>query len=224
MPTLQEILAAKKAALAQSAPNEAVKEEPKKAEKKEEVSPLADFEKAVPSVPAPKKSFAEILAEKKAAQNQTQAKPLPPDASPTILPSSKESSKESTSSQEPVPQAALSKAVEKAVSQAEETEKSEATPAEKSYYEDIKPKINLLSSMADSELKNAMKTLKEALMQNPSATELMLDSDIGEMVKALRRMTGEAITEATTKEKKPKKQKEIDLSNPDVMAAVLDEL
>lgn len=225
MATLQEILAAKRlASQNQTSAAKPIVQEPiaPAAEKEEkEISPLMDAEptpaapeikaeeknpviqkteEAKPAVPPAKKSFAELMAEKKAASAQLQT----PSAQVKEIP-------KPTAAPVPIP--------------VKETQPIEAaTDAEKVYYQEIKPKIDLLSSCPDSDLGNAMSVLKAALMSNPAATELMLDTDIGELVKALRRRTGEAITAATVKEKKPKKQKEIDLSDPTVMASVLDEL
>jgi hypothetical protein len=93
-------------------------------------------------------------------------------------------------------------------------------------YADIKSKLDLLVSMSDEDLPSAMSSLKKALMSNPAAVSLMLDADIAQMVIALRRITGEAITEAA-KEKKPgrkTKEKTIDLTDPNVVQSVIDEL
>lgn len=74
-------------------------------------------------------------------------------------------------------------------------------------YANLLEKINDLEHLTGDDLKNAMTNLKKGLMENPDACELMLDEDIGEMVKALRRITMQAVIE--TKEtgsgrKKPK--------------------
>lgn len=74
-------------------------------------------------------------------------------------------------------------------------------------YANLLEKINNLEHLMGDDLKNAMTNLKKGLMENPDACELMLDEDIGEMVKALRRITMQAVIE--TKEtgggkKKPK--------------------
>jgi hypothetical protein len=92
-------------------------------------------------------------------------------------------------------------------------------------YADIKDKIDKLNMLADTDLGNAMKDLKKALMANPAAVALMEDSDIGQMVIALRKITGEAIQEAS-KEKKPgrKKSANVDLTNPEVVAGIFEEL
>lgn len=94
-------------------------------------------------------------------------------------------------------------------------------------YADIKERIEKLNDMSDADLPSGMSSLKKALMANPAACSLMEDSDIGRMVIALRKITGEAIAEAS-KEKKPGRKAKttatIDLTNPDVVAQVFDEL
>lgn len=91
-------------------------------------------------------------------------------------------------------------------------------------YVDIKQRIHNLESMFEDDLKNAMSDLKAALKKNPNATELMLDSDVGKMVIALRRMTHVAVVEAE-KEKKPgrakkePKAKEVALTKEQIEAA-----
>lgn len=85
---------------------------------------------------------------------------------------------------------------------------------------DLRPKIAELADLSGEDLTNAMKELKAALMHNPSAVSLMLPEDIGEMVAALRRITGQAITEAT----KPKKEKKAKALSLEEMNAAFDEL
>ena len=93
-------------------------------------------------------------------------------------------------------------------------------------YADIRIKIDDLENRMGEDLKTAMTTLKKALMANPAACEIMLDEDIGEMVKALRRMTMQDVIE--TKEtgggkKKPKAKTMADLT-PEMLAQGLAEL
>lgn len=93
-------------------------------------------------------------------------------------------------------------------------------------HQDIVNKIRILNEKSGDDLVNAMKELKAALMKNPAAVSLMEDSDIGQMVIALRKITGEAVIEAA-KDKTPgrkKAPKMIDLSDPTAVAGVLDEL
>lgn len=74
-----------------------------------------------------------------------------------------------------------------------------ATPESKQAYSDLKQRIDSLISLQDTDLKNAMTELKKALMQNTNAVALMLPSDIGQMVIALRKMTGVELAKAEEK-------------------------
>lgn len=101
-----------------------------------------------------------------------------------------------------------------------------ADPAIAQAYADIKYKIDALGEKTDMDLEGAMKDLKKALMANPAAVSLMEDTDIGKMVIALRRITGEAIAEAATAKtpgRKPR-TKNVDLSDATAVAAIFDEL
>lgn len=66
---------------------------------------------------------------------------------------------------------------------------------------DIIPRIRELETLAGEALETEMQQLKGALLCNPDAVALMLPSDIGLMVIALRKVTGQSISDAT-KEKK----------------------
>lgn len=70
----------------------------------------------------------------------------------------------------------------------------------------IQQRIKELNDLADEDLKGAMDDLKRALMENPAACSLMLPEDIGQMVSALRKITGQAVV-AASKPKKEKKDK-----------------
>ena len=85
---------------------------------------------------------------------------------------------------------------------------------------DIRLKITELVDLDDEDLKDAMQDLKKALLDNPDAVALMLPVDIGEMVKALRRITGEAILSATKKPAKKASKK----FTAEEMQNILDEL
>lgn len=74
-----------------------------------------------------------------------------------------------------------------------------ATPETRQAYSDLKERINNLCTLSDTDLKNAMTELKKALMQNTNAVALMLPSDIGQMVIALRKMTGVELAKAEEK-------------------------
>jgi len=91
--------------------------------------------------------------------------------------------------------------------------------------EQLHEMILTCSTTEDGEnLKNAMRDLKVALKQNPEACAAMLDEDIGLCVSALRRMTGQQITqEAAALAAKGRKPK-IDLSDPKVAKDVEDNL
>lgn len=75
--------------------------------------------------------------------------------------------------------------------------------------EDLQSKIKLLSLTEDGEsLKEAMRDLKKALLENPAACSLLLAEDIGECFKAIKRLTAKEIADEETKtEKKAKKEK-----------------
>lgn len=62
--------------------------------------------------------------------------------------------------------------------------------------EEIQARIKSLETAIGEDLKNEMLSLKQALMDNPSACALLLDEDIGKMVSALRNMTGQAVASA----------------------------
>lgn len=77
-------------------------------------------------------------------------------------------------------------------------------------YADMKQQLDALVSMSADDLKPAMQNLKRSLMQNPNAVALMLPSDIGQMVIALRKMTGVELAKAADGKKtatKAKKEK-----------------
>jgi len=104
--------------------------------------------------------------------------------------------------------------------------KEEADPITAQAYADIAARIQALNDLSDIPLKNAMSELKKALMANPNAVSLMLDTDYGQMVIALRRLTKQDQVEAETEKKKgtSNKKKKIDFSNPEEVQAVFDEL
>lgn len=62
--------------------------------------------------------------------------------------------------------------------------------------DDILPRIRALSSLAEIDTIREMDRLKEALLANPEAVNLMQPEDVGELVKALRRITKEAVVTA----------------------------
>jgi hypothetical protein len=71
----------------------------------------------------------------------------------------------------------------------------------------IKYKIKELQTLSGVDLEQAMKNLKQALIQNPAACSLLLPEEVGAMVDKLRQITGQSITAAkTSKEKKDNKK------------------
>lgn len=101
-------------------------------------------------------------------------------------------------------------------------------PEQAQAFVDIKNKIHALESAFDDDLRGAMKELKEALKKNPSASELLLDSDVGKMVIALRRMTHVEIA-AAKEPKKPgrkssPKAKDVQLTAEEIERVFADEL
>lgn len=89
----------------------------------------------------------------------------------------------------------------------------DANPETKQAYSDLKVRLDSLVSLSDLDLKTAMTELKKALMQNTNAVALMLPSDIGQMVIALRKMTGVELAKAEEKKTGKKvKVKEVMLS------------
>ena len=93
--------------------------------------------------------------------------------------------------------------------------------------------IHRLKGAMDCELPDIMNELKAALKANESASVLLLPEDIGEMVKALKRMNGEVVSAKTTKKTKaPSKSKstskaalaELATKSTKELLAVLDDL
>lgn len=96
-------------------------------------------------------------------------------------------------------------------------------PTEAAAYIGIKRTIEGLVALMGDELKSGMSQLKKALKENPAACELMLDEDLGKMVVALRRMTGEQLAAATKPPKKigkTPKAKELVLTKEQIEAAM----
>jgi hypothetical protein len=98
---------------------------------------------------------------------------------------------------------------------------SMSSPEEKA--SEISTRIKMLCDMSDADLKTEMQSLKAAIMQNPAATSLLLPEDIGQMVAALRRITGFAIQQATTKPKKAAKPRNTPMSAEQLAAALDDD-
>lgn len=78
--------------------------------------------------------------------------------------------------------------------------------------EDIRSRISLLSTTNEGEpLKLEMNKLKAALKHNPEAANLLLPEEIGEMVKAIYKLTNRVAVNQTTA-KTTRVAKKIDLS------------
>jgi hypothetical protein len=89
---------------------------------------------------------------------------------------------------------------------------------------EISARIKALENMAGDGLKNEMQGLKKAILDNPAACFLLHEEDIGSMITALRKITGQAITTATATKTKtaanPTKQKKL---SAEELAAALDD-
>lgn len=210
MATLQEILAAKKAGQKPSAEVMETKTEPVKEEVKVE-APVAEVPKPL--------TFQEKMALKKQEEKNatTSSSASPVIAKPVSIAEPKQES----------PSIVVSEAdkVEANKAALPTTEQPEVSDQDKQAYVDIKSRIDTLNSLSGEPLESAMSELKKALMKNPQACSLLEDTDIGQLVIALRKITGEAIAEAAKDGRKTKvKAKQVDLSNPEEVAAVLAEL
>lgn len=193
MPSLKEILAAKKAAAQQA--EEQSKPEQLAASVSSIVATEPEPVAEQPEQPQKPLTFAEKLALKK--QGIQIAQTAPPPAPP--------------------------KAVEVHI----DPDSIPSDPVEAQAYVDIKTRIANLEAVFDDDLRNAMRELKEALKKNPAASEILLDSDVGKMVTALRRMTHVEIVAAKTPGKPGRKSspkaKDVQLTAEQIQAA-LDEL
>lgn len=217
---LKELLAAKKAAAAAA---EAPAQPAPVPAKTEVVTPPAPVKAEPAPEPAPQKpmSFAEKMALKK---KQAEAAVSAPAPAPTPAPSSALAALdiEDTIVQE-APTVTLSPDQLSVIQEEEDSELAQA-------YSDLALTINKLKYTDDGDdLTNAMTELKKALKKNPSASMLLLDTDIGQMTLALRRYTGLAISDAKeSKEKakpgrKPAKASNVPLT-PEQIAAALDDM
>lgn len=68
---------------------------------------------------------------------------------------------------------------------------------------EIIARIKNLESLFEQPLKDEMQSLKVALLENPAASQLLMDEDIGELVKNLRRTVAVAVFAAADEKKKP---------------------
>lgn len=85
-------------------------------------------------------------------------------------------------------------------------------------FADIQQRISELESYSGEALESQMASLKKALKENPSACSLMLPEDIGLLVAALRRITGQAAVSAATKPARGKAKPKV-LSKEEMEAA-----
>lgn len=215
---LKELLAAKKAAAAAA---EAPAQPAPVPAKTEVVTPPAPVKAEPAPEPAPQKpmSFAEKMALKKKQAEAAVSAPAPAPAPVSALAAL---DIEDTIVQE-APTVTLSPDQLSVIQEEEDSELAQA-------YSDLALTINKLKYTDDGEdLTNAMTELKKALKKNPSASMLLLDTDIGQMTLALRRYTGLAISDAKeSKEKakpgrKPAKASNVPLT-PEQIAAALDDM
>ena len=213
---LKELLAAKRAAAAAA---EAPAQPAPVPAKTEVVTPPAPVKAEPAPEPAPQKpmSFAEKIALKKKQAETAVSAPAPaPSSALAAL------DIEDTIVQE-APTVTLSPDQLSVIQEEEDSELAQA-------YSDLALTINKLKYTDDGDdLTNAMTELKKALKKNPSASMLLLDTDIGQMTLALRRYTGLAISDAKeSKEKakpgrKPAKASNVPLT-PEQIAAALDDM
>lgn len=189
-----------------------------------------------------KLSFTELLAKKKAELAASSTKPaiepaLPVDESATKPANAflaKLAAAKSEPKPEPTPEPALEEevALPKIVISEEVVKLSNAVVVseealsgaeESSTVEAIKERIARLASLSDLDLKLAMDGLKALILSNPSACAQLLPEDVGEMVGALRRMTGnaKAAALAAPARRRAAKTKAVSV-DPDELSALLD--
>ena len=74
---------------------------------------------------------------------------------------------------------------------------------------EISKRIAMLNEMSESNLREEMRELKAALLENPNACSLLLDTDVNKMVASLYKLTKQDIAEASApKARKPREAKE----------------
>lgn len=96
----------------------------------------------------------------------------------------------------------------------------------------IRELIAEISNQGKEQLDQHMKKLKKALLENPSAANLILPQEIGLMVRALKEMEGKIIIDAKNneelkKQKRLAKSKQVDKdvnTDPQAVLADLDEM
>lgn len=98
----------------------------------------------------------------------------------------------------------------------------QAAPVVKRTAQDLPGRIEEIKLLQGEDLSGAMKDLQDALLHNPQAVALLMPEDIGAMTAALRRLTGQAITQAAVKKTKGVgKQKQLSIEE---MNAAMEEL
>lgn len=86
---------------------------------------------------------------------------------------------------------------------------------------EIQTRIANLENLFEDDLKGEMDALKIVLRENPSAAALMMDEDVGLLVKNLMRITNTAIQEANESKAKGKPKKEkVQLTKEQIDAAL----
>lgn len=85
---------------------------------------------------------------------------------------------------------------------------------------EVSARINALEALFEDSLVNEMDDLKAVLIENPSAAALIMDEDVGILVRNLRRIVGEAVKDATAGKAKTKKSGSKKLSAEEIQAAL----
>jgi hypothetical protein len=88
---------------------------------------------------------------------------------------------------------------------------------------EIQKRIQMLNDMSEADLRNEMRELKTVLLANPAATSLLLDTDIGLMVQALRKITKKEIEVASSPKKKATAPAKVKLTAEQLAAALDDD-
>lgn len=88
---------------------------------------------------------------------------------------------------------------------------------------EISIRISQLETFSGESLKGEMQQLKKAIIENPAACLLLKEEDVGQLVAALRKITGIAITEASAKTKKATEPKAKKFTAAELAAALEDE-
>lgn len=126
---------------------------------------------------------------------------------------------------QPAPSAEVRESTAAIIPAQNATGNSGADTATAQAYADIAERIKSLSDLSDTPLEHAMRDLKKALLANPNAVSLMMDSDYGQMVIALRRLVQEDTVEAAKEKSTGRKKKvTIDMTDQAAVEKFFDEL